>query len=398
MKILLILMISCSLAVGEVITDTLEFDGYSRIYHVYIPPGYEAGLPLVFDLHGYGSHGLEEMEYTGMNSVADTANFVVVYPEALENKWNSGISDNPGYPTPDIDDVAFLSALIDTVHSDYEVNTDQVYSCGFSNGGRMSFRLAAEIPGHIRAVASVSGKLTETIANACDSSGTVPILYMHGTNDPISYYYGEQTGWYLPEDAVEFWIETNDCSVDGDTISIPNFVPSDGCTVDATIYPSYSDNADVCFLKINGGGHTWPGGTFLLPSLGNTCFEINASELIWNFFIGRLDEYLNGIVTSIEPNEKNAMTFHLNQNYPNPFNPTTTISYDLPMQSEVILTVYDMLGREVRTLKNQEQPSGHYEIQWNGVDASDNPVSTGVYFCRLETEQYTQTIKMAYLR
>lgn len=88
---------------------------------------------------------------------------------------------------------------------------------------------------------------------------------------------------------------------------------------------------------------------------------------------------------------------HLNQNYPNPFNPTTIISYDLPTVSDVALTVYDITGREVRTLQKHEQPAGHYEIQWNGVDNSGNPVSTGLYFARLLADDYSRTIKMVYL-
>jgi aminopeptidase N len=86
------------------------------------------------------------------------------------------------------------------------------------------------------------------------------------------------------------------------------------------------------------------------------------------------------------------------QNYPNPFNPSTTISYDLPEQSEVSLTVYDLKGREVTTLQNQPQPAGHYEVQWNGVNDSGDPISTGVYFARLQVGDYSKTIKMVYLK
>ncbi len=84
-------------------------------------------------------------------------------------------------------------------------------------------------------------------------------------------------------------------------------------------------------------------------------------------------------------------------NHPNPFNPITTISYDLPEQSDVTLNIYDLRGREVRTFQNREQHAGHYEIQWNGVDDSGNPVSTGIYFARLLAGDYSKTIKMVYL-
>jgi len=83
-------------------------------------------------------------------------------------------------------------------------------------------------------------------------------------------------------------------------------------------------------------------------------------------------------------------TFH--QNYPNPFNPTTTINYLLPDQTAVKLTVFDIQGREVMILNESEKPPGNYEVQWNGIDHSGNPVSTGVYFCRLETGDFSETI------
>ena len=84
--------------------------------------------------------------------------------------------------------------------------------------------------------------------------------------------------------------------------------------------------------------------------------------------------------------------------WPNPFNPTTTISYELPFISDLMLTIYDMLGREVISLANTHQPAGTYNIQWDGLDKSARPVNTGVYFCRLEAGDYSSTIKMVYLR
>lgn len=89
--------------------------------------------------------------------------------------------------------------------------------------------------------------------------------------------------------------------------------------------------------------------------------------------------------------------FHLEQNYPNPFNPTTTLSYDLPTASDVTLTVYDITGRTITTLKDNHQPAGRYSVQWGGTDNSGNPVSTGLYFARLLAGNYSKTIKMVYL-
>jgi hypothetical protein len=85
--------------------------------------------------------------------------------------------------------------------------------------------------------------------------------------------------------------------------------------------------------------------------------------------------------------------FNLHQNFPNPFNPATVISYDVPKTSHVKLIVYDMLGRELETLVNEVKPAGSYNVSWNA-----NRYSSGVYFCRLETDSYTGIIKMAFVK
>jgi hypothetical protein len=80
----------------------------------------------------------------------------------------------------------------------------------------------------------------------------------------------------------------------------------------------------------------------------------------------------------------------LEQNYPNPFNPTTTIAYDIAIGGDVRLQVFDLLGREIRTLFSGKQERGRYTVQWNGTDGAGNPVSTGLYYCRLSTTEAGQ--------
>ncbi len=90
--------------------------------------------------------------------------------------------------------------------------------------------------------------------------------------------------------------------------------------------------------------------------------------------------------------------FELKQNYPNPFNPITTISYALPEVSLVSLLVYDVKGQLVRRLVVAEQPAGYYDVAWNGLDDSGNPVSTGIYFCELNAHGFNKTVKMINLK
>gem|GEM_PF-2760574 len=90
--------------------------------------------------------------------------------------------------------------------------------------------------------------------------------------------------------------------------------------------------------------------------------------------------------------------FALHQNYPNPFNPTTTISYDLPQQSQVRLIVYNAIGQRVADLVNKDQAPGYYSLQWNGRDNFGNTVSSGVYFYRIITPGFTASHKMLFVK
>ena len=90
--------------------------------------------------------------------------------------------------------------------------------------------------------------------------------------------------------------------------------------------------------------------------------------------------------------------YALSQNYPNPFNPTTKMNYQLPKRSRVIISIYNIVGQEVRTLLNEDQDYGVHSITWNGVDQYGKSMATGVYFARLSTGSFSQTKKMLLLK
>jgi hypothetical protein len=108
-------------------------------------------------------------------------------------------------------------------------------------------------------------------------------------------------------------------------------------------------------------------------------------------------EVKKGIATGVE-NEFLPVSHNLFQNYPNPFNPSTVISYSIPSVSFVSLKIYDILGREVKTLINSEMNSGLYNVQWNGDDNFGNKVSSGIYLYKIEAGDYRMTKKMLLLK
>ncbi len=272
--------------VADTLYSSFEFEGNSREYIVYLPSGYKPGLPLVLNLPGYDVTTQDQLDYTSMIDVADTANFVIVYPSGVNNRWNSGINDDPQWPTPDVDDVAFLSALIDTMHSNYSIDLDRVYSCGWSNGGFMSFKLACELGDRIAGVASVGGALSTDIDS---SSYSMPILLIHGTADTFVPYEVGNDYMYSALATMQFWVEKNRITGQPDSLAIPDFNQTDGCSVDVITYTNPISEADVVFFKIIDGGHTWPGGSWELSNerFGNTCRDFHASAEIWRFFYGR---------------------------------------------------------------------------------------------------------------
>ena len=100
----------------------------------------------------------------------------------------------------------------------------------------------------------------------------------------------------------------------------------------------------------------------------------------------------------IASTEKIPKKFSLSQNYPNPFNPITNIRYDIPVQIEVELIIYDILGKKVKTLIHQTLQPGFYEAIWDGTNERGLNVPSGMYFYRLNTPIYSKTYKMIFLR
>jgi len=90
--------------------------------------------------------------------------------------------------------------------------------------------------------------------------------------------------------------------------------------------------------------------------------------------------------------------YYLQQNYPNPFNPTTTIKYDLPKSTKVVLKIYNILGEEVTTLSNENQSAGYKSVLWDGRDRTGRQVSSGIYIYRLEAGDYVKSRKMVFLK
>jgi len=107
---------------------------------------------------------------------------------------------------------------------------------------------------------------------------------------------------------------------------------------------------------------------------------------------------LHGPVSATPMKRSAPKEFRLYPNYPNPFNPVTTISYDLPDDGLVELSVYNMRGEKVTTLLQGNQKAGSYQINWDGTSQSGDMVASGIYFFRIASGNYCRTSKMVFVR
>jgi polyhydroxybutyrate depolymerase len=356
---------------GQTTVHSFSFEGATRSYRVYVPATYTGttAVPLVFNLHGYTSNALQQEFYSEMNAVADTAGFIVCYPDGLNNSWNSGFSGNY---TGGVNDVGFISVLIDTLRANYTIDPTRVYSCGMSNGGFMSYRLACDLEARIAAIASVTGSMTSLQLNNCQSSRPLPILEIHGTDDPTVPY--TTSGLAIGVDSIlRYWRGINTCVAAPTYDTLPDVVQEQS-TVTTQWYTGCDANVEVAHYKIENGGHTWPGASFLIP--GNTTNQdIEASVEIWKFF-SRFS-HPNPVLTSVGTN------IIMPKPTVSPIPATEQVQVSSLMPGAQLILV-DVNGREMgKWLAMAEKFS---------IDVSDLPA--GIYFLHVLANGKADSLKL----
>lgn len=259
------------------LTGTLQHNGVSRNYRLHLPPGFDKNkpIPLVFNLHGFTSNAAQQEIYSGMNAVSDKEGFAVCYPNGIGAAWNVGW--NFGSTA---DDVGFISALIDDLHTKYGFNLKKIYSCGMSNGGFMSYRLACELNNKITAIASVTGSMVKQALDKCDPKRPVPTMEIHGTADAVVSYTGTQGISESIDKILTFWRKNNGCDDDKTIEQVPDIV-ADNTTSEKWTFKNCTNGYDVVHFKVNNGAHTWPGSAI---NNGVTSQDFKASDEIWKFF------------------------------------------------------------------------------------------------------------------
>lgn len=262
---------------------TFAHHGIRRTYQLHLPPGYDPTrrTPVVVLLHGQGSYGIQQLLYSDYRSLADREGIIVVAPDTAYPVFNLWVADGgPGASPYSVDDVGFIARLLDRMEAHLCVDEDRVFATGISSGAFMASHLACHLPDRIAAVATVAGTVVDS-AEDCQTGRPVPVLAFHGTADR-NVPYGSQTfGRDGPDDGVlpqvrQWAVRRNGCLGSSRLTQL---------TRDVSVRSwSCPPSGATKLVRIQGGGHTWPGAAIEVPALGTTTQSISATAMGWRFF------------------------------------------------------------------------------------------------------------------
>ncbi len=281
------------------VCQTIDFDGLIRTFRLYVPgPDAPRPLALVFVLHGGGGTGIGMVRMTdgGFHELAERDGAIIVYPDGVDRQWNDGRRDFKSRAhSENIDDVGFISWLIDRIAEEHPLDLDRVYATGISNGGMMSFRLGCGLSQRLAAIAPVVANMPADLMRVCAPARPVSVLVTNGTEDPLIPFGGGHVGSprrsrglvISANDSLGFWARHNGCGAQAEVKLLPDRVPGDRTRLERSVWPTCSAGVSVTLNKIVGGGHTWPGGQPGTPRIivGRVSRELDGVQEIWAFFM-----------------------------------------------------------------------------------------------------------------
>jgi polyhydroxybutyrate depolymerase len=272
--------------------------GARRTYLVHVPPNYspKKPLPLVVVIHGAFDTAAGMEKYSTFSDLADRESFIVMYPNGmgifgLFQHWNAGHCCGKA-ANDDVDDVGFIASAINDVRVRLQIDPSRIYMVGFSNGGMLAYRFAAERGDILAAVAplaaSIGGRPSEDAPQwrIPDPVKPLSVITIHGMADDDIVYEGgvslhrggTRTFWSVNE-SIDFWVRHNGCH--------PNAAATELNHGHVRIHTwgACSNDTEVVLYLMENWGHVWPGRYFTAElEEEDPLKDFDAAEVIWNFF------------------------------------------------------------------------------------------------------------------
>lgn len=248
---------------------TLNWDGHARSYLLYTPPNAAGKLPLVVALHGASQDGAAFAEETQFATVGAAMGMAVVFPDGSGTEpgrlsWNAHFCCGVG-AAEQVDDIGFIGAMIDRIAATLPIDRKRIYVTGMSNGGMLSYQLAATHPQWFAAIAAVSATIGGTSRNGDRfvipaPDRPVPVMIVHGRKDPFVLFDGGSSALLgyprrsnmAVADSLSLWTAADGCAAPP-ALSEP--VPD---RLRRTVYNPCRDGSEIIVWEIEDGEHNWP--------------------------------------------------------------------------------------------------------------------------------------------
>ena len=264
--------------------EIINFDKKIREYYVSLPEDTSKPFPIIINFHGFLSHAMDQQGFSQMDNYAHQNGIGVIYPEGVKRSWNVGKAI-----LNDENDIGFVNALIDSVSLKYNIDSNRIYACGFSNGGTFSYELICGLSNKIAAFGSVGGNFSINENRLCNIDREIPLIHIHGTRDRLQKYNHSDGDFLSTIESVNYWANYNQFDIKV-VENIEDFHKKDGTTVEKYTYSKNNSNTQVIHFKVVKGGHLWLGSPIadwltLRLFCGRNNHEINSSKEIVDFFL-----------------------------------------------------------------------------------------------------------------
>lgn len=272
-------------------------DGRDRTYHLYVPPTLPAGtaVPLLVALHGGTGWATQFETQSGFDGLAEANHFIVAYPDGIVipslgrgQVWNAGhCCGAAGQDAQNVDDVGFISMMIDQIEASHDIDRSRVFAAGHSNGAMMGIRLGCELSDKIVAVAVQSGTLE---LDQCHPGERVSLLEIHGTADknvPIDGGRGtagiSQVDFKPPKTAITAFVNADECPAVPSTAADPT-----NPDVVTDTWSPCAAGTEVKWTKVTDATHAWmghPANPGVAERGGAPYQKLDSSLVIWTFLV-----------------------------------------------------------------------------------------------------------------